>query len=147
MKNEPLANLTSDLKKRKLSDEKVGTSAFPPIHIAPPSPTSSLEVTAATPPLIRAKGKSKLGMSVWDDPATALGRAHNVITNDELRGLSSIPSHELVSRHIQKLVQVCNSVISTSLFGFAYVDEHNFFSYLLIPTRFLGSRCISPLIT
>nr|POE70109.1 hypothetical protein CFP56_23659 [Quercus suber] len=36
----------------------------------------------------------------------ALGRAHNVITDDELRGISSIPSHELVNRHIHKLVQV-----------------------------------------
>ena len=147
MKNEPLANLTSNSKKRKLSDEKADTSALPPIHIAPPSPTPSSEVTAATPPLSHARGKSKVGMSVWDDPATTLGRAHNVIANDELKGLSSTPSHELVSQHIHKLVQVCNSVLSTSLFGFAYVDVHNFFSYLLIPTRSLGSRCVSPLIT
>nr|POE91892.1 hypothetical protein CFP56_28006 [Quercus suber] len=36
----------------------------------------------------------------------ALGRAHNVITSDELKSLSSVPSHELISRHIHKLVQV-----------------------------------------
>ena len=118
LKNEPLANLTSDLKKRKLSDEKANTFALPPVHIAPPFPISSLEVTAGTPPLTRAKGKSKLGMSVWDDPTTALGRAHNVITNDELRGLSSIPSHELINRHIHKLVQVSNSVLLASLLEF-----------------------------
>ena len=46
---------------------------------------------------LHTKGKSKFGMSVWDDPAIALGRAHNVITKDELKGLSSIPSHEHVS--------------------------------------------------
>ena len=45
-------------------------------------------------------GKSKVGKSVWDDPATALGRAHNIVIDDDLRGLSSILSHELVSRHI-----------------------------------------------
>ncbi|XP_050259657.1 uncharacterized protein LOC126704670 [Quercus robur] len=52
------------------------------------------------------KGKAKVGKSVWEDPAIALGRAHNVITDDELKGLSSIPSHKLVSHHIHKLVQV-----------------------------------------
>ena len=36
----------------------------------------------------------------------ALGRAHNVITSDELKGLSEIPSHEWVNRQIHKLVQV-----------------------------------------
>ena len=42
----------------------------------------------------------------------------DVITNDELKGLSSIPSHELVSQHIHKLVQVSNSIPSASLLEF-----------------------------
>jgi len=46
-----------------------------------------------TPPTTRSKGKGKVGKSVWEDPTTALGRAHNVITDNKLRGLSSIPSH------------------------------------------------------
>ena len=37
------------------------------------------------------KGKAKVGKNVWDNPATALGSAHNVVTNNELKGLSSIP--------------------------------------------------------
>lgn len=57
-----------------------------------------------TPPTAYSKEESKIGKSVWEDLATALGRAHNVVTNEELKGLSSIPSHELVSRHIHKLV-------------------------------------------
>ena len=104
LKNEPLSNLTTDSKKRKLSDEKAETTALLPVHTTPSSSTPSLEVTAFTPPTTRAKGKGKVGRSVWDDPATAMGRAHNVITDNELKGLSSIPSHELVSRHIHKLV-------------------------------------------
>ena len=104
LKNEPLANLTFDSKKRKLSDEKADTTTLPSVHVALSSPTSSLEVTVITPPITRAKGKGKIGMSVWDDLATALGCAHNVIINDELKGLSSIPSHKLVSQHIHKLV-------------------------------------------
>ena len=118
LKNEPLAKLTFDSKKRKLSEEKVDDAVLPPINVAPSSPTPSLEVTAITPPLTRSKGKRKIGMSVWDDPATTLGHARNVITNNELKGLSSIPSHELVNRHIHKLVQVSNSILLASLLEF-----------------------------
>lgn len=104
LKNEPLSNLAVNSKKRKLAEEKGETAALPSIQIALSSPTPSLEVTVFTPPTTRSKGKGKAGMSVWDDPTTTLGRAHNVITNNELKGLSSIPSHELVNRHIHKLV-------------------------------------------
>nr|POE83193.1 hypothetical protein CFP56_58914 [Quercus suber] len=107
LKSEPLANLTSGSKKRKLGDEKAEVSLLNLfVHIAPPSPTPSLEVTAISPPVTCAKGKSKIGMNVWDDPATTLGWVHNVITSDELKSLTFVPSHELVSRHIHKLVQV-----------------------------------------
>ena len=104
MKKEPLSNLATDSKKRKLGEETGETVVLPPIHVAPSSPILSLEVTAFTPPTTCAKGKGKARRSVWDDPAIAMGRAHNVITNDELKGSSSIPSHELVSYHIHKLV-------------------------------------------
>nr|POF08590.1 hypothetical protein CFP56_53076 [Quercus suber] len=106
LKNEPLAKLKSNSKKRKFGDETVDAAPSTTVNVAPPSPTPLLEVTAVTPPITHPKGKSKIRQSVWDDPATALGRAHYVITNNELKSLSSIPSHELVSRHIHKLVQV-----------------------------------------
>ena len=38
-----------------------------------------------------------------------------MITNEELKGLSSILSHKLVSRHINKPVQVLYSIVSLSL--------------------------------
>ncbi|KAL0015373.1 hypothetical protein SO802_002442 [Lithocarpus litseifolius] len=41
------------------------------------------------------KGKDKVGASVWEDAATTLGRAHNIITPDDLKELSRIPSHEI----------------------------------------------------
>ena len=68
-----------------------------------------------TPPTTCSKGKSKVGKSVWEDLATAFGWAHNVITDEELKGLSSISSQELVSHHIHKLVQVLYSTVSSSL--------------------------------
>lgn len=37
-------------------------------------------------------------------PTTTLGHSHNMITDGELKGLSSIPSHELFNCHIHKLV-------------------------------------------
>ena len=148
LKNELLTNLTSDSKKRKLGDDKADTAVLTPsVHTTPPSPTPSLEVTATTPPITCARGKSKTGMSVWDDPATALGRAHNVITNDELKGLSSIPSHELVSRHIHKLVQVCSSDLPVFLSQFTYTCRcAQFFLTLLVLVRSLGSHCTLRLI-
>ena len=51
LKNEPLAKLTFDSKKRKLSEEKVDAANLPPVNAAPSSPTPSLEVTTTTPPL------------------------------------------------------------------------------------------------
>ena len=126
LKNKPLAKLTTDSKKRKFGDKKVDVAPSPTINVAPPFPIPSLEVTTVTPPLTRSKGKSKIGMSVWDDPATALGHPHNVITNDELKGLSSIPSHELVSRHIHKLVQVTNSALLVSLLDFVLYTSVTF---------------------
>lgn len=42
--------------------------------------------------------------NVWDDAGIALERAYFAITAKDLKVLSSVPSHELVNRHIQKLV-------------------------------------------
>nr|POE68148.1 hypothetical protein CFP56_19799 [Quercus suber] len=49
-----------------------------------------------SPPTTRFKVKAKVGKCVWDSPSTALGRAHNVIIDNDLKGLSSIFSYELV---------------------------------------------------
>nr|POE64365.1 hypothetical protein CFP56_12414 [Quercus suber] len=103
LKNEPLSNLAANLKKWKLSKEKGEAVAFPSIQVASSSPTPSLEVTAFTPLPTYSKGKGKAGRSI---PATVMGHAHNVIIDDKLKGLSSIPFHELVSPHIHKWVQV-----------------------------------------
>lgn len=106
MKNEPLSQLVEDPKRWKLHDEKGDIVVSLSIQIILSSPTLSLEDKASTPPTTHSKGKSKVGKSVWDDPATTFGWAHNVITDDELKDLTSIPSHKLVSCYIHKLVQV-----------------------------------------
>nr|POE77160.1 hypothetical protein CFP56_64444 [Quercus suber] len=65
-----------------------------------------LPSSAVTPPVTLSKGKGKVRKSIWEDLATSVGQAHSVIINEKLRDLFAIPSHELVSRHIHKLMQV-----------------------------------------
>ena len=115
MKNEPLSQLAIDTKKCKLIEEKSETIISSSIHIVPSSPTSCFEMVTVTPPTTHSKGKSKIGKSIWEDLATDLGRVHNIIMDEELKGLASIPSHELVSRHIHKLVQVFYTIVILSL--------------------------------
>ena len=52
------------------------------------------------------KGKEKVGASVWSDAETAMDRANELFTPGEMREVTSVPSHEMVSRHVHKLVQV-----------------------------------------
>ena len=109
---------------------------LPSVQIASSSITLSLEVTAFTPPTIRSKGKGKVGKSVWDNLGTTLGRAYNVVTDDELKSLTSIPSHELVSHHIHKLVQVYSFLSCIYLLLFFFFKD-----FLLTSYRSLGSLC------
>ena len=55
---------------------------------------------------------------------TALGRTHNVISEDKLKALSLMPSHKLVNHHIHKLVQLRSSFLLTlfSLFYFIILN-------------------------
>ena len=52
----------------------------------------------------RDKGKEKVGASVWADAGTALARAHEVMMPEEMKEISGVPSHEMVSHHVHKLV-------------------------------------------
>nr|POE96127.1 hypothetical protein CFP56_74744 [Quercus suber] len=71
--------------------------------LLPSSPAVSIDEFPSPPQTW--KGKQKKGESVWTDPTMALGRAHNLISKEELKALSLVPSYELVSRHIHKLMQ------------------------------------------
>lgn len=79
---------------------------------------TTLEKTRVTSPIVsfeeitprpkrrksRDNGKEKVGASVWDGASMALTRAHNIATPNDLKELSSIPSHKMVNRHINMLV-------------------------------------------
>ena len=55
---------------------------------------------------VGSKGNEKVGSSVWTDVEASVDRAHELFTFGEMKEISSIPSHEMVSRHVHKLVQV-----------------------------------------
>ena len=44
--------------------------------------------------------------TIWSDERLAVDRAHGVITADDLKVFSGVPSNTVASRHVHKLVQV-----------------------------------------
>ena len=55
---------------------------------------------------VGSKGKDKVGSSVWSDAEAAMDRNNELLIPREMKEISSIPSHDMVSRHVHKLVQV-----------------------------------------
>ena len=76
----------------------------------PVSPTLSLEMIASGGEEVRKKkkagGKSFL-LTFWDDADAATLKAHEALSVDDLSPLMAKSSNEVMSSHIQKLVQVC----------------------------------------
>ena len=103
------------------------------------SPTSSLKVIASAGEEARKKkkvgGKSFLP-TFWDDADTAALKAHEVLSVNDLSPLIVKSSNEVMSSHIQKLVQV--SVVGhIYFFSFALFMLREFFC------RLWGSLCSS----
>ena len=69
---------------------------------------------------VGSKGKEKVGSNVWTDAEAAMDRAYDLFTPGEMKEISSIPSHEMVSRHVHKLVQVILLIFVHSLFFFFF---------------------------
>lgn len=90
MKNEPLSSLAPDAKRRKFGEGKYEGPTPLALFQALVSPTPApkmvvgLPSSAVTPPITHSKGKGRVEKSIWEDPTTAVGRAHNVITDEEL---------------------------------------------------------------
>ena len=60
------------------------------------------------------KGKEKVGSSVWEDAGVAMDRASELLTPGEMKEISSVPSYEMVSHHVHKLMQVVVLLLSLS---------------------------------
>ena len=91
----------------------------------PPSSTSSLEVIVSSEGGARRKSVSK---SFWDDVNAVALKAHEVLSMDDLNPLMVKSSSDVMSSHIQKLVQVCSN------------DEGCFFSFVLLLLREIFSN-------
>ena len=67
---------------------------------------------------VGSKGKEKVGSSVWSNAEAAMDYANELLTPGEMKEISSIPSHQMVSRHVHKLVQVILLILVHSFFLF-----------------------------
>ena len=112
--------LLSSIRNRIVRVVEKGVSITPPAFVTEPSRTasSSTLVKEITPlqkkPHVDDKGKDKAdscSSTVFNNAGLALARAHESFTAKELKVFSGVPIHEIVGRHIHKLVQVlyfCN---------------------------------------
>ena len=71
------------------------------------SPAVSLkEVPAPKKQKTGYKGKEKVGSTIWADAEAAMTRANELLTPEDMKEISLVPSHEMVSQHVHKIVQV-----------------------------------------
>ena len=136
-KNEPLSSIgkkklrfTDKEKEKEKEKEMVERGSSTPIlelvDGQEASPSVSVEEVAR--PFKRqklgSKRKEKVGSSIWSDAEVAVDRANEFFTLGEMKEISSTPSHEMVSRHVHKLVQIILP---------AFVVPLLFFFFLLTP--------------
>ena len=116
-KNEPLSNIgqrrlrITDKEKEKEKETMERGSSTPALDLEEGQAASpSISVEEVIRPLkkqkIVNKGKEKIGSSFWSDAKMAMDRANKLLIPGEMKEISSVPSHEMVSHHIHKLVQV-----------------------------------------
>ena len=118
-KNEPLFSIgqrklrfTDKEKEKEREKEIVERGSSTPVLELKEGQAASLGVSIeeVARPLkkqkVGSKGKDKVGSSVWSDAEAAMDRANELLTPREMKEISSIPSHDMVSRHVHKLVQV-----------------------------------------
>nr|POE61763.1 hypothetical protein CFP56_74900 [Quercus suber] len=73
----------------------------------PTLPTSSLELITPSNESSKANGRDKVPVgSFWEDAGAAILKAHKAIFVDNLQPLGVNSSHELMSSHVHKVMQV-----------------------------------------
>ena len=117
-KDEPLSNIG----KKAVRITGRGSPAIPVTSVTPivsgaettktASPSTSIEklpTPASKRPHLSSKDKEKVDSrtsTIWSDERLAVDRAHGVITADDLKVFSEVPSNTVASRHIHRLIQV-----------------------------------------
>ena len=114
-KNEPLSAIEqrvlriTDKEKEKETVERVSSTPAPDLD---EGQVASLDVSIeeVVHPLKNrktgAKGKEKVSFSVKEDTRVAMDCVNKLLTPREMKEISSVRSHEMVSHHVHKLVQV-----------------------------------------
>ena len=126
--NEPLSSIgqkklrfTDKEKEKEMVKRSLSTPILELVDGQEASPGVSVEEVAR--PFKRqkvgSKGKEKVGSSVWSDAEVAVDRANEFFTLGEMKEISSTPSHEMVNRHVHKLVQVILPAFVPFFFFFA----------------------------
>ena len=96
----------------------------------PPSPTSSLKVIVSLEASARRKSISKpFPPTFWDDVDTTTLKAHEALLVGDLNPPMVKSSSDVMSSHIQKLVQVCSDYVGCFFF-FVLLLLREIFSYV-----------------
>ena len=157
-KNEPLSIIGQmtlkivDREKEKVAAETGSSTPTPtPTLDEGRSASLALSMEELTPPSkkrkTRGKGKEKLDSSIWADAGVAMAHANKLLTPKKMREISSIPSHEMVSQHVHKLIQVftfcfcsfCFAIKCMVVFGF----EDTFYCQVLGETMHITSQYLA----
>ena len=117
-KDKPL----SSIGKKAVRITRRGSPAVPVTSVTPvvsgaettrtASPLTSIQelpTPASKRPRLSSKDKEKVDSrtsTIWSDERLAVDRAHGVITADDLKVFSRVPSNTGASRHVHRLVQV-----------------------------------------
>ena len=120
-KDEPLSNIG----KKAVRITGRGSPAVPAASVTPiasraettrmASPSTSIEelpTLASKRPHLLSKEKEKVDSrtsTIWSDERLVVDRAHGVITADDLKVFSGVPSNTMASCHVHRLVQVRSS--------------------------------------
>ena len=104
------------------------------------SPSTSIEelpTPASKRPHLSSKEKEKVDSrtsTIWSDERLAMDRAQRVITTDDLKVFSGVPSNTMASRHVHRLVQVRSSRLFFFSFFF-YALLTNGLGFILVGAR------------
>ena len=120
-KNEPLSNLGK--RTVRITGKGPPTTSSTLVSPAVPSTETTRTASPATsveeiptpiskrPHLTDKEKADSRSSSIWDDAGLAVERAYEVVTTEDLKIFSGVPSNEIVARHVHKIVQVvylCN---------------------------------------
>ena len=81
------------------------------------SPSTTIEellTPASKRPRLSSKEKEKVDSrtsTIWSDKRLVVDRAHGVITAEDLKVFTRVPSNTVASRHVHRLVQVRSSCV------------------------------------